>query len=116
VHLTKGERFSSDFPPNLCGIDLDFRDRRPVIRDVEIGGTAWKCGIRPGDILVEIDGRDPRAMTQVQVATCLSLPERKISLKIARLGGKHIQAVVLSHPGHTAIHSSKPTEVFEQNR
>lgn len=44
------------------GVVLDFRQGRPVITETYFGGPAHRCGILPGDVVLEVDGVDTEGM------------------------------------------------------
>jgi len=53
------------------GLDLIFTDRFPLVFDVVPDSPAQKCGIVPGDILIEADGVDCRSKTPEQIGKLL---------------------------------------------
>ncbi len=70
----------------------------PVVDSVVPGSPAQKAGIAPGDVILEIDGRDARAQGALRVT-----PGVRYTYRIRR--GSEEREVVLvagTHPGDTA--------------
>ncbi len=69
------------FAINLTGLPVV----RPLITGVEINEVAYHAGIRPGDKILKLDGREVRAYEEIQEAT-KPLPPQPISLLVERDG------------------------------
>jgi C-terminal peptidase prc len=67
------------------GLDLIFTDQFPLVFDVVPDSPAQKCGIVPGDILIEADGVDCRAKTPEQIGKLLiGQAQTKVTVTIKR--------------------------------
>jgi regulator of sigma E protease len=82
------EGFESD-PLARLGIRLDWPDAEPVVGDVLPGDVADRAGLRAGDRIVSIDGREMRLWDDV-VKAVRSSPGEEIQLVVLR-GGERLQ-------------------------
>lgn len=73
---------------------------RPVVVSVDPGSPADKAGVRSGDVLIEIDGRDVRsggiALAELQ-------PDSRLPLKIQRGDGEARTLIVVVEPRPDAL-------------
>ncbi len=53
------------------GIEVSVRDNYPTVISPIEGSPAWTLGLRPGDMIVKIDGKSSAGLTVDEVATCL---------------------------------------------
>ncbi|WP_431278454.1 S1C family serine protease [Leifsonia poae] len=68
------------------------------VRSVERGGPAYSAGIRPGDVIIELDGRTASSvdvLTHIQVT---SEPGDKVEVEYLRNGHTHHTTVTLAAP------------------
>jgi regulator of sigma E protease len=82
------EGFESD-PLARVGIRLDWPDTEPVVGDVLPGDVAESAGLRSGDRIVSIDGREMRLWEDV-VKAVRSSPGEDIRLVVLR-GGERLE-------------------------
>jgi regulator of sigma E protease len=80
------EGFDSD-PLARLGIKLDWPDADPVVGKVTTGGVAEQGGLRPGDRIVAIDGREVRVWDDV-VKAVRRRPGETVQFLVARDGEK----------------------------
>jgi carboxyl-terminal processing protease len=60
---------------------------RTMVRQPFVGSPAIKAGLRPGDVIVQVDDKDTKGMTQTQVVDMIKGPRGTyVQLKIARDG------------------------------
>lgn len=77
-----------------------YRFREPVIESVDPGSPADKAGIRSGDVLVAIDGRD---VTIAGVPVQALVPDTRVPFVVRRSAGQHITVQVLVEPRPEAL-------------
>ncbi len=82
LFLTKGNCFDEPFPPNPSGIQFDVVAGEYIVRGVDERGWAHKCGIRPGDRLLEIGGRETRRTTSYDVGSWLYSSSHELKLRV----------------------------------
>jgi putative serine protease PepD len=63
---------------------------------VTAGGPADKAGLRPGDVIVEIDGDEAPSIDDLVVKTLKMSPGDTVSLKVERLGATHAASLKLA--------------------
>jgi serine protease Do len=88
--LKKGE----DLRPGQAGISLKSKDiyaADPVIDRVRYDSPAWNAGLRPDDLVVEIEGKPVRRIAQVMMVIRSRLEGERVALKVKR--GEEIIAV-----------------------
>ncbi|NPA32588.1 MAG: S41 family peptidase [Aquificae bacterium] len=78
------------------GIEITMENGRPVVVAPIEGTPAWKAGLRPGDIIIAIDGEDTFNMSLIDVVKKIrGKPGTKVKLTILRRGeGKPIEVVI----------------------
>lgn len=88
--LKKGE----DLKPGQAGISLKSKDiyaADPVIDRVRYDSPAWNAGLRPDDVVVEIEGKPVQRIAQVMMVIRSRLEGERVALKVKR--GEEIIAV-----------------------
>ncbi len=75
------------------GIRIKRKASEPaVIWELLEGGSAGKAGIKPGDAIVKVDGKDIGTLTLDQIATSIRGPEgSSVKLTVERADGKRTQ-------------------------
>jgi len=78
------------------GIEITMEKGRPVVVAPIEGTPAWKAGLRPGDIIIAIDGEDTFNMSLMEVVKKIrGKPGTKVKLTILRRGeGKPIEVEI----------------------
>jgi carboxyl-terminal processing protease len=96
-------RFQDNFAgrhTGIIGIQVDFQNDYPVISAVLAGSPAQKAGLRTGDVIVKIDGRDTKGMRSEEASTLIRGREGTlVSLTISR--GGQVQEVRLARANFT---------------
>ncbi|AAC06952.1 S41 family peptidase [Aquifex aeolicus] len=79
------------------GIEITMENGRPVVVSPIEGTPAWKAGIRPGDIIIAVDGEDTFNMSLMEVVKKIrGKPGTKVKLTILRKGeGKPIEVTLV---------------------
>ncbi|HEX2515132.1 MAG TPA: S41 family peptidase [Chloroflexota bacterium] len=79
------------------GIRIKRRGSEPlVIWELLDGGTAGKAGLKPGDAIVKVDGKETSGLPLDQVAALIRGPEgTQVKLTVERADGKRVQDVSL---------------------
>ena len=88
--LKKGE----DLKPGQAGISLKSKDiyaADPVIDRVRYDSPAWNAGLRPDDLVVEVEGKPVQRIAQVMMVIRSRLEGERVALKVKR--GEEIIAV-----------------------
>lgn len=62
IVLQKGEWFDRTSPANQAGVDLVTVEGIPTVAWVEPEGPAWKAGLRPGDRIMSLGGKDAQKL------------------------------------------------------
>ena len=57
------------------GVEVSIRDNYPTVISPIEGGPAWSLGVRSGDVITRIDGKNTAGLTMDEVATLLRGPE-----------------------------------------
>jgi len=81
--LKKGE----DLRPGQAGLSLKSRDiysTKPVIDRVRFDSPAWNAGLRPDDVVVEIEGKPVQRIAQVMMVIRSRLEGERVALKVKR--------------------------------
>ncbi|GAB6065757.1 S41 family peptidase [Aquifex pyrophilus] len=102
--------FSDFFPPEQykefmqetegefggIGIEITMEKGRPIVVAPIEGTPAWKAGLRPGDVIIAIDGQDTFNMSLMEVVKKIrGKPGTKVKLTILRKGvDKPIEVVI----------------------
>jgi carboxyl-terminal processing protease len=79
------------------GVRIKRRPNEPVIVwELLEGGSAGKAGIRPGDAILKVDGRDTATSSLEQIAAAIRGPEgTQVRLTVERADGRRVQDVTL---------------------
>jgi hypothetical protein len=93
--LEHGKRHDWSTPVSKAGIDVSIVDGVPSVRDIEIDGAAWICGIRTGDQIVRIDDDDARQMTIYEVIARLEWQGADSRITVADPAGGNVRPVSL---------------------
>lgn len=88
LYLKKGSAFEAPERMNMSGLQLARKDGRTTILDVAERGPGFKCGLHPGDRMLEIDGANVDAFSLIELADSLSNRARRaaVMLRIERDG------------------------------
>lgn len=70
--------------PSDAGLLIADDGRRLVVRRVAAGSPAARCGVAPGDVLLEVDGYAVEALDDVHIAFSSSRPGRIYDLLVRR--------------------------------
>jgi carboxyl-terminal processing protease len=75
------------------GVRIKRRTNEPiVVWELLDGGSAGKAGIKPGDAILRVDGRDTASLTLEQIANLIRGPEgTQVKLTVERADGKRTQ-------------------------
>ena len=74
------------------GVDVQLRDGRPTIVRTMTGGPGCDAGLKPGDVIVSIDGTDTSTMAPREVVERLhGTAGSQVSVAVARGGGVRVQ-------------------------
>ncbi len=78
------------------GIEITLEKGRPVVVAPIEGTPAWKAGLRPGDIIIAINGEDTFNMSLMEIVKKIrGKPGTKVKLTILRKGaGKPFEVVI----------------------
>jgi carboxyl-terminal processing protease len=79
------------------GIRIKRRPNEPiVVWELIDGGSAGRAGIKPGDAIVRVDGRDAGPLTLEQLANLIRGPEgTQVKLTVERADGRRVQDFTL---------------------
>ena len=69
------------------GMTVQGRDGKTVVVAPFVGSPAYKAGLRPGDVIVEVDDKNTQSLTSTEVADLLRGPKGKaVQVKVMREG------------------------------
>ncbi len=89
---------AQDLTPELArAFNIPFR-KGAIITSVEPGSAAQKAGLRPGDIVIEVNGRPIRNATELRNAIGLLRVGDKVRLKIVRDGKTRSLTATVARP------------------
>jgi carboxyl-terminal processing protease len=79
------------------GVRIKRKANEPiVVWELLEGGSAGKAGIKPGDAILRVDGRDTGSLTLEQIANLIRGPEgTQVKLTVERADGKRTQEFAL---------------------
>lgn len=88
--LQSGKKWTRDMvwvypPPKNVGIELEV-DSGNVVRSVEDDSPAWRAGMRPGDVLLELGGRPVASFADAQFALHHAPAEGELATRWERAG------------------------------
>jgi len=103
------------------GIEIGMEKGRPVVISPIEGTPAFKAGIKPGDVILEIDGEDTSNMSLIDVVQRIrGKVGTKVQLTIQRKGMEKpmkieleralikIESVKVDHLGRCGVHKAIP--------
>lgn len=73
------------------GIGVEPRGNGLVVRDVDEDGLGKRLGLRPGDVLLEVNGKAVQSGDDVRAA--LESDERRVTIKSKREGATHVSSI-----------------------
>ncbi len=83
----EGYRFITEGKYNGIGADIRIIDELPTVVAPYLGAPAQKAGLKAGDKIVAIDGKDTKGKTSDEVSAILKgYPGTEVELTISRLG------------------------------
>ncbi len=90
-------RLRGDVQFGGVGIRIKRKPNEPiVIWELLDGGSAGKAGLKPGDAIVKVDGRETTPLPLDQIAALIRGPEgSQVKLTVERADGRRVQEVVL---------------------
>ncbi|MBI2441973.1 MAG: DegQ family serine endoprotease [Lentisphaerae bacterium] len=91
------------------------RSQGALVAEVSEDSPAAKAGIKPGDVLLEMDGRPLATAGSFRNEVALCPPGKQITLKIMR--DKKIQTVkatVATHPDSARVQAATAADIFEK--
>ena len=72
------------------GVNIEAREQGFIVHRLELGGIAEKAGIALGDVVLELDGRAPRALLTSQDFIRYTADKKEIRLQIKGKGEKRL--------------------------
>ncbi len=85
LYLKKGESFDKPDEAGMCGVSLDRSDGRTVVSAIYKGQPAAKAGIKAGDTILKLDGRDVSTYEMWEIRDLLrSGHGKEITMRIQR--------------------------------
>lgn len=91
-----GERVGPDHLETLAtgiGVSVERRGGETAIASVEVSSAAERAGLRPGTVLVQIDGRDVAPLALDDVRALLRADADRLTLLVRRQPGAPVQTV-----------------------
>jgi S1-C subfamily serine protease len=89
MHLVPNERLKEPHRYDATGVGLAKRGVRHVVVQVFAGSSGAAAGVRVGDALLQVDGRDASALTPVQLRDLLNVDGATRRLLVER-GGQRV--------------------------
>jgi hypothetical protein len=84
LYVTKSQYYDSSDPVGLSGLHLLRRNGRDVVMSVDENSPAEKSGIKPGDILLRLDGKPVNQQRIHSLWTCFRTPNPALKITIQR--------------------------------
>ncbi|MCR9210881.1 MAG: PDZ domain-containing protein [bacterium] len=78
---------TAKFPPSF-GIQFTQRGNRILVKRTVDGGAGANAGVKPGDVLVEIDGEATRGLKEVMELLATKVIGAEVSLAVERFGNR----------------------------
>ncbi len=89
---------AQDLTPELAQAFAASRNQGVIVARVETGSAAHKAGIRVGDIIIAINGREVENSAQVRNEVGLLRIGSRVRLKVLRNGNPHALTAMLQEP------------------
>ena len=93
IYLKKGARFDQPDTHDLSGLTVVRAGGRTTVVVVDNGTPTAGAGIRPGDVILKVNGTNAGDMTLTAIRRHLAARGAKVSLVLSRVG-KEQEAVV----------------------
>ncbi len=93
IYLKKSTRFDQPDSHDLSGLSVVRVGGRTTVVVVDVGTPAAGAGIRPGDVILKVNGADAGEMTLTAIRRLLAARGAKVTLVLGR-GGKEQEAVM----------------------
>jgi S1-C subfamily serine protease len=88
-YLKPGRSYREPFEWNMAGLLVWVnRDGFLQVKDIVEASPGWDKGIRPGDIITAIDGRDVSEMSNAQMFDAFARDGAEVALSIRRDGDR----------------------------
>ena len=72
------------------GVNIEEREQGIIVSRLELGGIAEKAGIALGDVVLELDGRAPKALLTSQDFIRYTADKKEIRLRIKGKGERQL--------------------------
>jgi hypothetical protein len=95
LYLKKGKSFDKPDEAGMCGVSLERSEGQLVVMGVYEGCPAAKAGIRVGDVILKLQGRDASVYEMWEIRDLLrSGPGKEVAMTLQR-GKKTLDVVVV---------------------
>jgi len=95
IYLKKGKGFDKPDEAGMCGVSLSRYEGRTVVSAVYKGQPAARAGIRVGDVILAIQGRDVATYGRWEIRDLLRSGHGKEITMIIQRGGRTMKVVVI---------------------
>ncbi len=94
LYLAPGRRFNDPDRDDMSGLWIRKLDRQQLITRLGADSPAGKAGLRKGDVILRIDGRDADGFSELELRHLFEEKGRAVALSVSR-GGRQLDVKLL---------------------
>jgi hypothetical protein len=87
AYFQPNRQFGEQPDQNATGARLGRTNDTFLVEGVESNSIAWQSGLREGDVVTSVNGRDTREITLIDMRTICTMKEPRVRMTVKRKGG-----------------------------